>query len=43
MVQMNLSAEKKKTHEYGEQICGCQGVGEGVGGTPTSSSSTVNC
>ena len=42
MVQMNLSAEKKQTHGHGEQICGCQGVGEGVGGTPTSSSSTVN-
>jgi len=26
---MNLSAEKKKTHGYGEQNCGCQ---EGGGG-----------
>ena len=28
---MNLSTEKKQTHEYGEQTCGCQGGGEGSG------------
>ena len=28
---MNLSTEKKQTHGYGEQTCGCQG--EGVGWT----------
>ena len=30
MAQMNLSTEKKQTHELGEQVCGCQ---EGGGGT----------
>ena len=24
---MNLSTEKKLTHSYGEQTCGCQGGG----------------
>ena len=33
MAQMILSTEKKQTHGYGEQICGCQGGGEGVGWT----------
>ena len=28
---MNLSTEQKQTHRDGEQTCGCQGVGEGVG------------
>ena len=28
MAQINLPTEKKQTHGYGEQICGCQG-GEG--------------
>ena len=31
MAQMNLSTEKKQTHGHGEQTCGCQGAGEGVG------------
>ena len=30
---MNLSREKKQTHRHGEQTCGSQGEGEGVGGT----------
>ena len=30
---MNISTEKKQTHGLGEQTCGCQGVGEGVGRT----------
>ena len=30
---MNLSTEKKQTCGHGEQTCGCQGVGEGVGWT----------
>ena len=30
---MNLSIEKKQTHGLGEQICGCQVEGEGVGWT----------
>ena len=29
--QMNLSTEKKQTHEPGEQTCGCQGVERGSG------------
>ena len=29
MAQMNLSIEKKQTHGYGEQTCGCQGGGGG--------------
>ena len=29
---MNLSTEKKQTRGHGEQTCGCQGKGEGVGG-----------
>ena len=28
---MNLSTEKKQTHEQGEQTCGAKGEGEGVG------------
>ena len=28
---MNLSAERKQTHENGEQICGCQGGGGQTG------------
>ena len=31
MAQMNLSTEKKQTHEHGEQFCGCQGGGGGSG------------
>ena len=31
--QMNLSTEQKQTHKHGEQICGCQGGGRGVGST----------
>ena len=27
MAQMNLSTEKKQTHEPEEQACGCQWVG----------------
>ena len=30
MAQMNLSTEKKQTHGYGEQTCGCQGGGSGM-------------
>ena len=30
---MNLSTEKKQTHGYGEQTCGCQVGGGGVGWT----------
>ena len=26
--QMNISTEKKQTHGYGEQTCGCQREGE---------------
>ena len=33
MAQINLSTEKKQTHGHGEQTCGCQEEGEGVGGT----------
>ena len=33
MAEMNLSIEKKQTHGPGEQICSCQGWGEGVGWT----------
>ena len=29
---MNLSTEKKQTHELGEQTCGCRGGGGGGGG-----------
>ena len=28
---MNLSTEKKQTHGYGKQTCGCQEQGERVG------------
>ena len=28
---MNLSKEKKQTHEHGEQTCNCQGAGGGSG------------
>ena len=31
MAQMNLSTEKKQTHEHREQTCGCRG-GEGGSG-----------
>ena len=31
MVQMNLSTKQKQTHRHGEQTCGCQGGGKGVG------------
>ena len=30
---MNLSKEQKQTHKHGEQTCGCQGVGKGMGWT----------
>ena len=33
MAQMNLCIEKKQIHGHGEQTCGCQGEGEGVGQT----------
>ena len=33
MAQINLSTEKKQTYGHGEQTCGCQDVGGGVGGT----------
>ena len=33
MTQINLSTEKKQTHGRGEQKCGCQDRGEGVGWT----------
>ena len=33
MVQTSLSTEKKQTHGQGEETSGCQGEGEGVGGT----------
>ena len=33
MVQMNLSTEQKQTYGHGEETCGCQGEGEGVGWT----------
>ena len=33
MAQINLSTEKKQIHGLGEQTCGCQGEGEGVGWT----------
>ena len=29
---MKRSTEQKQTHRQGEQTCGCQGEGEGVGG-----------
>ena len=28
---MNLSIEKNQTHAHGEQTCGCQGRGGGIG------------
>ena len=28
---MNLSTKQKQIHKHGEQTCGCQGGGEGVG------------
>ena len=31
MVQMNIPTEQKQTHTHGDQTCGCQGDGEGVG------------
>ena len=31
MAQMNLSTEKKQTHQLGEQTCDCQGGGWGSG------------
>ena len=31
MAQLNLSRERKQTHGYGEQTCGCQGEGGGSG------------
>ena len=31
MAQMNLSTKQKQTQGYREQICGCQGRGEGSG------------
>ena len=30
---MNLSTEQKQTHKRGEQTCGCQEGGDGVGWT----------
>ena len=33
MAQLNISTEQKQTHGHGEQRCGCQGGGEGVGWT----------
>ena len=30
---MSQSTERKQTHGLGEQTCGCQGGGEGVGWT----------
>jgi len=30
---MNLSTKQKQTHRHREQICGCRGMGEGVGWT----------
>ena len=33
MAQISLSIEQKQTHGQREQICGCQGEGEGVGWT----------
>ena len=33
MAQMNLSTEKKQIYGHGEQTCGFQDGGEGVGGT----------
>ena len=34
MAQMNLSyTEQKQTHRHGQQTCGCQGEGKGVGWT----------
>ena len=31
MAWMKLSTEKKQTHRHGDQICGCQQGGEGLG------------
>ena len=31
MAQMNLPTEKKQSHGHGEQTCGCQGGGGGIG------------
>ena len=28
---MNLSIEQKQTHRHGQQTCGCQGGGGGIG------------
>ena len=33
MAQMNLSTKQKHTHRHGEQTCGCQGGGGGMGWT----------
>ena len=33
MTQTNLAAKQKQTHTHGEQTRGCQGSGEGEGGT----------
>ena len=30
---MNLSKEQIQSHKHGEQTCGCQGVGKGMGWT----------
>ena len=36
MEQTNLSTKEKQTHRHGQQTCGCQGGGEGLGGTGSS-------
>ena len=33
MTQTNLATKQKQTHIHREQTCGCQGSGEGEGGT----------
>ena len=43
MAQINLSTEKKQSHGHAEQICGCQGDGEGVEWTRNLGLIGANC
>ena len=43
MAQMTLSTKHKQTHRHGEQTCGCQGEGEGVGWTGSVGLADANC
>ena len=40
---MSLSTEQKQSHRHGEQTCGCQRGGEGMGWTGILELIDVNC